>query len=487
MTSPLAHLEPAWLWKHFDQLRQIPRASQKEERVRAHIKAWADERKFPVREDAVGNQCVSVPATAGHDKARTVVIQGHVDMVAEKDKATEFDFDKDPIQVRVDGDWVVADHTTLGADNGLGVAAALAAVDDPSVVHGPMELLFTVDEETALTGASNLDPSIITGRTLLNLDSEEDGALFVGCAGGCTTAIKFDITRAAAPAGFTPLRVEISGLKGGHSGLMIHENRGNSIKVLARVLRRWQSQGELLLDAIEGGNKHNAIPREASAVVYVPTAAVPKLRELAEELRNKALTEIATIDPGLAITVSEAAGAGKPASAEATERLVRLLAALPHGVIAMSRDIAGLTETSTNLAIIGSSDTQITITTSSRSSVEAALRFTLDQAKAIVELAGAKWSESGGYPGWQPNMASPLLQICKNVFRELRGADPVVTAIHAGLECGIIGEKLGGADMISFGPLLEGVHAPGERVNIPSVARFWDFYKAVLRELATRN
>jgi dipeptidase D len=219
----------------------------------------------------------------------------------------------------------------------------------------------------------------------------------------------------------------------------------------------------------------------------VPTAAVPKLRELAEELRNKALTEIATIDPGLAITVSEAAGAGKPASAEATERLVRLLAALPHGVIAMSRDIAGLTETSTNLAIIGSSDTQITITTSSRSSVEAALRFTLDQAKAIVELAGAKWSESGGYPGWQPNMASPLLQICKNVFRELRGADPVVTAIHAGLECGIIGEKLGGADMISFGPLLEGVHAPGERVNIPSVARFWDFYKAVLRELATRN
>ncbi|MBI5538057.1 MAG: aminoacyl-histidine dipeptidase [Deltaproteobacteria bacterium] len=485
MTSPLAHLEPAYLWKHFDQLRQIPRPSRKEERVIEHVKKWAAERKFEVRQDAVGNICVVVPPTPGHEKAKIVIVQGHLDMVAEKDKATTFDFDKDPIEVRVDGDWVVADHTTLGADNGLGIAAAMASVDDPSVVHGPLELLFTIDEETALTGATHLDGSILKGRTLLNLDSEEDGAVFVGCAGGCTTTTKFDLVRAPAPAGYKALRVEVTGLKGGHSGLVIHENRGNSLKILARVLQQWMGKVDVLLHAIEGGNKHNAIPREASAVVLVPASFVEDGRSAAAAMQKKVLTEIATIDPGLEIKISEVAEAiAKPANAECTRRFVRMLIGLPHGVIAMSRDLAGLTETSTNLAVIQSDDAAVTITTSSRSSVEAALRFTLDQLNAVIELAGGKWSESGGYPGWQPNMASPLLKACKSVFHELRGKDPHVTAIHAGLECGIIGEKLGGADMISFGPLLEGVHAPGERVNIPSVARFWDFYKAVLRSLA---
>jgi dipeptidase D len=484
MTSPLANLEPAWLWKHFDQLRQIPRPSQKEERVRQHVKTWAAERKFQVREDAIGNVCIVVPATKGHEKAPIIIVQGHLDIVAEKDKATEFDFEKDPIPVIVDGDWVVAPHTTLGADNGMGVAAAMASVDDPSVVHGPLELLFTIDEETALTGASNLDPKILQGRILLNLDSEEDGAVFVGCAGGCTTITKLPVTRVSAPDGYAGLKIEITGLKGGHSGLAIHENRGNSIKILARVLQLLQQKHDVLVCSIEGGNKHNAIPREASAVVLLPKAAIAQAGENAAGLRGKALTEIGSIDPGLEITVTETAAPAAPVDADGSRRLVRLLIGLPHGVIAMSRDLAGLTETSTNLAVIQSDAKEITITTSSRSSVEAALRFTLDQVSAVVALAGAACKESSGYPGWQPNMASPLLKTCKAVFQELRGADPHVTAIHAGLECGIIGEKLGGADMISFGPLLEGVHAPGERVNIPSVARFWDFYKAVLKTLA---
>jgi dipeptidase D len=484
MTSPLANLEPAWLWKHFDQLRQIPRPSRKEERVREHVKAWAAERKFLVREDAVGNVCIVVPASKGHEKAPIIVVQGHLDIVAEKDKATEFDFDKDPIPVKIDGDWVVAPHTTLGADNGMGIAAAMAGVDDPSVVHGPLELLFTIDEETALTGASNLDPKIIKGRVLLNLDSEEDWSLFVGCAGGCTTTTKFPATRVAAPGGYAALKIEITGLKGGHSGLAIHENRGNSIKILARVLRLWLQEHDVLVSSIEGGNKHNAIPREASAVAFVPTACLAQARELAATLRARALTEIATIDPGLEIKVTDVASAPAPIDADGSRRLVGLLIGLPHGVISMSRDLAGLTETSTNLAVIQSDAKEVTITTSSRSSVEAALRFTLDQVASVVALAGAACTESGGYPGWQPNMASPLLKTCKDVYRELRGKDANVTAIHAGLECGIIGEKLGGADMISFGPLLEGVHAPGERVNIPSVARFWDFYKAVLKHLA---
>ncbi len=485
MTSPLAQLEPKSLWSHFDRLRQIPRPSGQEQQVREHVKRWAVDHRFAVREDAVGNVCVVVPATAGHEKARTVIVQGHLDIVAEKDKATTFDFSKDPIPVRVDGDWVVAEHTTLGADNGMGIAAAMASADDPSVVHGPMELLFTVDEETALTGASNLDPKLLQGRTLLNLDSEEDGTLFVGCAGGCTTEIEVGLKRVPAPSGFTALRIEVTGLKGGHSGLMIHENRGNSLKLLARVLKLWMTHGDVLLDSMEGGNKHNAIPREASAVVLVPTAKVPEAKKTAAELQKNALTEIATIDPGLEIKVVELTTAvARPGDAESTRRLVKMLIGLPHGVIAMSRDIPGLVETSTNVAVARTADDVVHITTSSRSSVEAALRFTLDQANAVIELAGAKCREISAYPGWQPNMASALLQTCKKVYKEMRGVEPKVTAIHAGLECGIIGEKLGGADMISFGPHLEGVHAPGEKVNIPSAARFWEFYKNLLKTLA---
>lgn len=485
MSSPLDRLEPSYVWKHFDQLRQIPRPSGKEEKVMAHIKKWAAERKFAVREDKVGNVCVVVPATPGHEKARTVIIQGHVDMVAEKHKATTFDFDKDPIEVRVDGDWLIAEHTTLGADNGMGIAAALASADDPTVVHGPLEILCTVDEETALTGATHLDPKLVQGRTLLNLDSEEDGTLFVGCAGGCTTTINLPAARAAMPADHVALRVEVSGLKGGHSGLAIHENRGNSIKVLARALHDWLAKVDLRVDSIEGGNKHNAIPREASAVVTIPKTFVEEARALAATMQKKALTELATIDPGLTITVTEVKEAvARPADQDSSRRLIAMLIGLPHGVLAMSRDIPGLTETSTNLAIIKSEDAGFQVISSTRSSVEAALRFGLDQSKAVVLLAGGKWSESGGYPGWQPNMSSPLLAACKNVFRELRGKDPHVTAIHAGLECGIIGEKVGGADMISFGPDLAGVHAPGEKVNIPSVGRFWEFHKALLKSLA---
>lgn len=484
MTSPLANLEPKSLWSHFDQLRQIPRPSRKEEKVREHVKKWAAERKFAVREDAIGNVCIVVPATKGHEKAPIIIVQGHLDIVAEKDKATEFDFDKDPIQVKVDGDWVVAEHTTLGADNGMGVAAAMASADDPSVVHGPLELLFTIDEETALTGASNLDPKILQGRTLLNLDSEEDWSLFVGCAGGCTTTTTLAVKRVPAPDGYVACKLEVTGLKGGHSGLAINENRGNSIKILARVLHLWLQKHDVLVGSIEGGNKHNAIPREASAVVFLPKAAVAGAKEMAANLQKRALTEIATIDPGLEIKLTDAPSAPQPVDADGSRRLVGLLIAMPHGVVAMSRDIAGLTETSTNLAVIATDDKAITITTSSRSSVEAALRFTLDQVAAVVTLAGATCTEAGGYPGWQPNMASPLLKTCKAVYKELRGKDPNVTAIHAGLECGIIGEKLGGADMISFGPLLEGVHAPGERVSISSAAKFWEFYKAVLKHLA---
>jgi dipeptidase D len=486
MSSPLASLQPSVLWKHFDALRCIPRPSGHEEAVLAHLRSWAEAHGLVYRSDTVGNLCIAVPATRGREKAPTVILQGHVDMVTEKDKSTSFDFLKDPIEVIVEGDWVIAPKTTLGADNGMGVAAALGVVDDPAISHGPLELLFTVDEETALTGATNLDGKLLTGRTLLNLDSEEDGVLFVGCAGGCTSDLFLDLSPSPSPQGWTELQIDVSGLKGGHSGLTIHENRGNSLKILARLLARILERGPLRLVRIEGGNKHNAIPREASAVISVPAGSAPIVQELATAVCRDALQEIGGIDPDLHIAVRPLAGPHPSASEAITTRLVRLLLGLPHGALVMSRDIAGLVETSTNLAVAATADGRVQIITSSRSSVASALRNVLDQIRAVGELSGARVSERNGYPGWQPNMASPLLELCRSTWKQLYGTEARVTAVHAGLECGIIGEKLGGGvDMISFGPWLEGVHAPGEKVNWKSVQRFFAFLSAVLDRLSS--
>lgn len=486
MSNPLASLQPASLWKHFDALRRIPRPSGHEEAVMAHLRSWAETQGFAHRTDAVGNLVVYVPGTKGRENAPTVILQGHVDMVAEKDKSTDFDFLKDPIEVVVEGDWVIAPKTTLGADNGIGVAAAQAAADDTAVVHGPLELLFTVDEETALTGATNLEGSLLTGRILLNLDSEEDGTLFVGCAGGCTTDLAFDLSPSTSSQGWRELEINVTGLKGGHSGLAIHENRGNAIKILAELLSRTLARGPLRLVRIEGGNKHNAIPRESSAVIAVPAASVRVVEELAAVVARDTLQEIGGIDPDLRIEVRPIQDGNPSASETATARLVRLLQALPHGALVMSRDIPGLVETSTNLAVASTANGRVEIITSSRSSVAPALRKVLDQIRAVGELGGASVAERNAYPGWQPNMASPLLALGRSIWQQLHGAEAHVTAVHAGLECGIINERLGGgADMISFGPWLEGVHAPGEKVNWKTAQRFFAFLCALLERLSS--
>ncbi len=486
MSSPLASLQPSILWNHFDALRRIPRPSGHEEAVMAHLRSWAEAHGLKHRTDAVGNLVIYVPGTKGREKAPAVILQGHVDMVAEKDKSTDFDFLKDPIEVVVEGDWVVAPKTTLGADKGIGVVAAQAAADDSAVVHGPLELLFTVDEETGLTGATNVDGSLFTGRTMLNLDSEEDGTLFVGCAGGCTTDLIFDLSPTESPQGWTELEINVTGLKGGHSGLAIHENRGNAIKILAELLARTLARGPVRLVRIEGGNKHNAIPREASAAIAVPAGSAAIVKELAAAVARDTLQEIGGIDPGLRIEVRPVEGRHASASETTTARLVRLVQALPHGALVMSRDLPGLVETSTNVAVASTADGRVEIVTSSRSSVAPALRKVLDQIRAVGELGGASVSEHGAYPGWQPNMASPLLTLCRSTWKQLHGADARVTAVHAGLECGIINERLGGGvDMISFGPWLEGVHAPGEKVNWKTVQRFFVFLSAVLERLSS--
>jgi dipeptidase D len=326
----------------------------------------------------------------------------------------------------------------------------------------------------------------LTGRTLLNLDSEEDGVLFVGCAGGCTSELRFDLSPSASPQGWTELEINVAGLKGGHSGITIHENRGNAIKVLAEVLARTLARGPVRLVRIEGGNKHNAIPREASAVIAVPAGSAPMVKELAAAVARDTLQEIGGIDPDLRIDVRRIEGRDSSASETTTTRLVRVLQAMPHGALVMSRDLPGLVETSSNLAVASTADGRAEIVTSSRSSVAPALRKVLDQVRAVGELGGASVTELNGYPGWQPNMASPLLALCRSTWKQLHGDEAKVTAVHAGLECGIINERLGGGvDMISFGPWLEGVHAPGEKVNWKTVQRFFAFLGAVLERLST--
>jgi dipeptidase D len=387
---------------------------------------------------------------------------------------------KDPIRTRIDGEWVRATGTTLGADNGIGVAAALASATDPSVAHGPLELLFTLDEETGLTGAANLDGSLLKGRTLLNLDSEEDGVIFVGCAGG-TDSILHLAPAWRAPGGGKPHQVEIVGLKGGHSGLNIHENRGNALKLLARLLLAATEAGiPLELALVRGGSKHNAIPREAEAKIYLDDAGAGKLRDLVHRMTADFKVELEGIDDGLEVRFNSAKDGDKVLSEGDRDRFLRLLVAVPHGVLGMSPAIPGLVETSNNLAVVDKDGERLKVVTSSRSSVAPTLSSVLATIRSQAVLAGAEIVTTDGYPGWKPNLASPVLKVVRGVYERLWGKEPRVTAIHAGLECGLLGERVPGLDMVSFGPHIEGAHSPDERVHVPSVGRFWNALKETL-------
>ncbi len=485
MTDDLTRLEPRSLWEHFAALTQVPRPSKHEERAVAFVRSVAERHGFPVRSDRVGNLVVDVPATRGRESAQVVILQGHLDMVGEKNKDTVHEFLEDPIRARIDGEWVCATGTTLGADNGVGVAAALAAATDPSVKHGPLQLLFTIDEETGLTGAKELNGSLLRGKILLNLDSEEDGVLFVGCAGGTDTHLFLTPSWSPAAKDLMPHTLEIGGLRGGHSGLNIHENRGNALKLLARLLYAARSEGiPYQLATIQGGSKHNAIPREAEAKLYLARGDESRVRGLMDRLADGFRTELQGIDEDLSLKLTAATDGARVMSAPDLERLLGLLMALPHGVLGMSPAIPGLVETSSNLAVALEDQGRVKIVTSSRSSVMPTLRSVASSIEALGRLAGAEVDAHDGYPGWKPNMKSPILGIVREVYRAQWGRDPKVTAIHAGLECGLLGEKISGLDMISFGPQIEGAHSPEERVHIPSVSRFWSALQGVLESLS---
>jgi dipeptidase D len=478
-------LAPKELWKHFDKMLTIPHCSGNEEQLAEYLLSYSKGKNLEAEKDANGNVVIRVPATPGHEEAPVVVLQGHMDMVGEKNSDIDHDFFKDPIPVKLDGEWVTAKGTTLGADNGIGLAAALAIIESEGVVHGPLELLFTVDEEVGLTGAGKLEPGFLNGKMMLNLDSEELGAVYIGCSGGGDSTITLPFETVDAPAGTKAFVLKVSGLKGGHSGIDIHENRGNAIKILARVLLEALKTQPCHLAGLGGGSKRNAIPREAEAELMVLETGVEELAEIIGTEAAKIKEELGELESDITVVIEPSEQPfTKVLDQKSQETTLGLLRDLPHGVDAMSKDIDGLVETSNNLATVSTSADKFVIGTSTRSSIAEDLQKLRDKIRAISEAAGASVEENTPYPGWKPNLDSELLGIVKRVHEREFGKEPDLKAIHAGLECGIIGEKFPGMDMVSIGPWIEHPHSPGERVNIPSVETFYKLLTAVLAELA---
>ncbi len=477
-------LKPKLIWSIFDEITRVPRPSKKEGKIRQYLLDFAAKHNIAVRTDEIGNVVMTKPATPGHEDAPTVILQGHMDMVCESNDKN-FDFENNPITTIIDGDWVHADGTTLGADNGIGMAAALAVMADDSLVHGPVEALFTVDEETGLTGANNLGEGMITGSMLINLDSEDDAEIFVGCAGGVDTTCDFQYHPSVAPTDFFYFRVWVEGGLGGHSGGDIHLGRANANKLIARFLWNVSRKHEISLSEIDGGNLRNAIPRAAHAIFGVHTSHKEEIRKMLNEYAATIAAEYAGLEKTLKIDLESVDRPDFCIDAETAANLISSLYSAPHGVMSMSRSIEGLVESSTNLASVKMlPDQHILVTTSQRSDVDSRKCDIANQVEALFTMAGAKVTHGDGYPGWAPNMDSKIMKIAYDAYRDLYGVTPAIKAIHAGLECGLFLEKYPHLDMVSFGPTLQNVHSPSERMYIPAVERFWGQLCEILRRVA---
>lgn len=483
----LSELQPANVWTIFESITRVPRPSKHEEHIRAFLLDFAQHHNLAARQDDCGNVAISKPASPGCENIPAIVLQAHMDMVCEKNDNVTHDFTRDAIRTIIDGNIVRADGTTLGADDGIGIAAALAVVTDDTIQHGPIECLFTVDEETGLTGANNLGQNMITGRTLLNLDSEEEGQIYIGCAGGCSTIATFDIETEAVEGNVLGLRVTVGGLQGGHSGGDIHLGRGNANKIIARFAQQAMEDNGLRLSDIHGGNLHNAIAREAYLEGIVPFSERENIRVAFNIFVAEIQDELHATDSGLTMTMETVDTPRAVFTNDFQHRLVGALIACPHGVIEMNHEIDNLVETSTNLASIARRENSIVVCTSQRSSVESAKLYVQRMCRSLFELAGASVECGDGYPGWQPNVNSPILQISTDVYRRMFHREPQVMAIHAGLECGLFLEKYPQLDMISFGPTLRGVHSPDECIEIETVAQFWDFLVGIIEEFAKQK
>lgn len=484
MNQHLHSLKPERLWFYFAEVLNIPRPSKKEEKIIAYLKRFGESHHLETVQDKIGNIIIRKPASAGLENSPSVCLQGHVDMVCEKDAEVVHDFDKDPIQTYIEDGWLKARGTTLGADNGIAVATMLALLEAKDIVHGPLECLFTVDEETGLTGAFGLDPASLKSRTLLNLDSEDDGEFFIGCAGGKDTVIVMERATEAVPNGYTTLRLKVSGLQGGHSGDDIHRNRGNANKILNRFLWEASDKYGIRVSSFEGGNLRNAIAREAVGIFLAPAVHLQSLKAFAEDYLKDLKFEFRVSEPELKIELDEFDTPGFILAKSLQDHLLNSLYACPHGVIAWSQDIPNFVETSTNLASVKMQNGKIRIATSQRSSIESAKNDIGNMVAAVFRMTGAKVEHSDGYPGWAPNPNSRVLDLCVQSYENLFGQKPVVRAIHAGLECGLIGDKYPGMDMISYGPTMRGVHSPTERLEISTVEKFWVLTLDLLEKIA---
>ncbi|HRP01882.1 MAG TPA: aminoacyl-histidine dipeptidase [Candidatus Kapabacteria bacterium] len=481
MSRILGNLAPEKVWYYFEEITKYPRPSKKEEKIAAYIKGWAKDKGFEIQEDEIGNFVVRKPATAGMEDRKVVCIQGHIDMVCEKNADVEFDFDNDAIQPYIDGDWVKAKGTTLGADNGVGVAMGMALLDSTDIPHPALELLLTLDEETGLTGAIQLGTNLLKSDILINLDSEEDGTFTIGCAGGMNTLGIYPYTAETVPSEYTAYKLSITNLRGGHSGINIHEGRGNAAKFMSRLLFVLQENIDFRLSDFNSGSKHNAIPREAFVNLVVANKQVNEFEQAVKQFSETLTSEYSSVEPGVKVEYATSNMPSRVLSLQSQKNIINSFNAIHHGVYRMSPDIDGLVQTSSNFAIVETKESTIEVLTSQRSSMESEKIDMAGKIKSAMELGGAKVSGGAGYPAWQPNIHSPILEHAKGIYAKMFGNEPEILVIHAGLECGLIGEKYLGMDMLSFGPTLEDVHSPQEKVSISSTNKTWEFLVEVIK------
>jgi dipeptidase D len=482
MSKEILSLKPARLWQHFYDLTQIPRPSKKERKAVVHVAEFGKKLGLFTEVDSVGNVLIRKPATKGMENRKAVILQGHLDMVPQKNTDTQHDFEKDPIDAYIDGEWVRARGTTLGADNGIGVAAAMALLEATDVEHPALEALFTVDEETGMSGAFAIKPNWLKGNILINLDSEDEGELCVGCAGGLDGSFSatYDEQNAASGAVY---KLSVTGLKGGHSGVDIALGRGNANKIMARILKRLTEKCSVQLAQLEGGNLRNAIPREAFATIVVEKDKEAAAKKELDTLVQLIKAELSLVDENLKIALEPTAAPQKVMSQKPQLALLNAICACPNGVVRMSDAIPDLVETSTNLAIVKIGDGKMSASCLLRSSVDSAKAYLAECMEAVFTLAGVQSSFTGGYPGWKPNPASSILKEMSGLYEKMFDTKPHVRAIHAGLECGLLGGGYPGMDMISFGPTILNPHSPDERVNIATVEKWWKYLLETLRNI----
>jgi len=480
-------LKPKLLWDNFKQICAIPHPSKHEKEITEWLVKWAKEHKISVVVDSVGNIILSKPATKGFESRKGVVLQGHIDMVPQKNSDKVHDFTKDPIEMVIGNDgWIRANGTTLGADNGIGCAAAMAVLQSDDIEHGPIEVLITVDEETGMTGAFGLKPNLLKGDILINLDSEDEGELYVGCAGGMDANFSMKYSTAKTPANMQGVEIAITGLKGGHSGMDIILGRANANKLLMRLLKKAIQNFDFQVSTINGGSLRNAIPRESFVTLAVPSQKMEDFKKLVAEFTGIVTKEFAATEPDLSITVKTIETPKEVINKAEAKKIINLVLAIPNGVQRMSDSMPGLVETSTNLAIVKAENGELQVANLLRSSVDTAKEALGYRMEAIAELAGVEIELTGAYPGWKPNMDSAIMQTMIQTYESLYGKKPEIKAIHAGLECGLLGGVYPNFDMISFGPTIRNPHSPDERVHIESVEKFWNFLLATLKNIPVK-